>query len=120
MAIDNIAIRQRIHHFRKKKGLSQMALAERVDISPTYMSYLETGIRSMGVETLVRLANALNVSADELLIDCLSNSIKASNHEFATLISDCSEYEMHILLDVASSTKRSLRENAFYNRRGAR
>ncbi|MDD5906900.1 MAG: helix-turn-helix transcriptional regulator [Oscillospiraceae bacterium] len=61
MAIDNIAIGQRIHHFRKKKGLSQMALAERVDISPTYMSYLETGIRSMGVETLVRLANALNV-----------------------------------------------------------
>lgn len=120
MAIDNIAIGQRIHYFRKKKGLSQMALAEKIEISPTYMSYLETGMRSMGVETLIRIANALNVSADELLIDCLANSIKASNHEFATLISDCSEYEIHVLFDVASTTKQALREHAFYIRRGNR
>ena len=33
------------------------------------------------------------------------------NHELAALLSDCSEYEKKILLDVASATKKSLREN---------
>ena len=66
----------------------------------------------MSLETLVRIANALNVSTDELLIDSLENTVKVSNHEFATLLTDCSEYEKHVLFDIMHATKASMRNHA--------
>ena len=66
----------------------------------------------MSLETLVRIANALNVSTDELLMDSLENTIKVSNHEFASILSDCSEYEKHILFDIMQATKASMRRHA--------
>ncbi len=44
----------------------------------------------MSLDMFVFVANALNVSADELLQDLLGNTISVSNHEFAELVSDCS------------------------------
>ena len=66
----------------------------------------------MSVDTLVRIANALHVTADELLIDSLENTVKVSNHEFAAILIDCSEYEKQVLLDVLTGTKKSLRNRA--------
>ena len=65
----------------------------------------------MSLDTFVSIANALQVSADELLMDSIENTIKVSSHEFAAIISDCSEYERHILLEVALAVKKSIREN---------
>ena len=51
------------------------------------------------------------VSADVLLFDSLENTVSVSNHEFAAVLSDCSEYETRILLDIVRSAKKSMREN---------
>ena len=100
--------------FSKRKGVSQQALAEMANCSPTHISYCETGRRHMSVETLVRIANALHVTADELLIDSLENTVKVSNHEFSAILIDCSEYEKNVLLDVLVATKTSLRVRAVH------
>ena len=111
MTINHISLGQRIRLMRKRKGLTQLHLSELVGLSPTYISYIESGYKSMSLATFIEIANALNVTADELLIDSLENTVKVSTHELAALLSDCAEYEKKILLDVASATKKSLREN---------
>lgn len=116
MAYNRIAIGKRIQTFRKKRGLSQLALAELMDRSAVYISCIETGTRHMKVETLIAFANALQVSADELLIDCLENTVKVSNHSFATILADCSEYERRVMEDVLRATKAALRANVGYIR----
>lgn len=57
------------------------------------------------------VANELKVSADVLLFDSLENTVSVSNHEFAAVLSDCTEYETRILLDMVRSAKKSMREN---------
>ena len=116
MAISYRAIGKRIRAFRKKNGLSQIVLAEKVNRSPTYISYIESGVKCMSLETFILITNALNVSADEILVDNLVNTVKVSSHSFASVISDCDEYEQQILLDVVSATKASMREHQRFRR----
>lgn len=114
MAPNYISIGQKIKAIRKRKGFSQLTLSELINRSPTYISYIEGGIKSMSLDTFILLVNALNTTADELLMDNLENTIKVSNHEFAVFLSDCNEYEKKILFDVITATKKSIRENRHY------
>lgn len=113
MKLNYILLGERIKFFRRKKGITQQWLSEKVDISPSFMSYIETGTKCFSLETFVLIANELNVSADELLRDSLENTIKVSNHQFASVLADCTEYELRILLDVLKSTKSSMREHRY-------
>lgn len=111
MEINYILLGQRVKSIRQKKGISQLLLSEKINRSAPYISYVENGVKSMSLETLVLIANALNVSADDLLVGNLENTIKVINHEFADIVSDCSEYEKRVLLDIAKATKEALRQN---------
>lgn len=52
---------------RKERGLSQEKLARIADISYNTLIKLETeGIKNPRIETVIKLANALGVSIDEL------------------------------------------------------
>ena len=73
MAFNTEALGRRIGEIRRRRGLSQMALAEQIEKAPTFISSIETGQRGMSIETFVSIANALNVSADALLIDSIEN-----------------------------------------------
>lgn len=114
MALNFVQIGKRVGELRKRRGISQTVLAEMIDKSPTYISYIESGLKCMSLDTLVSIANALHVSADELLIDSLENTVRVSNHEFSALLADCSEYEMKVLFALAKSAKTALRENRHY------
>ena len=57
----------RIVERRKQLGYTQEELAERADLTPQFVSYAESGKRAMRPENLLKLAKALNVSADYLL-----------------------------------------------------
>jgi transcriptional regulator with XRE-family HTH domain len=67
--LDYIAIGNRIRSTRKNIGLSQEELAEECGLSVSFMGHIERGSRKMSLETLVVLCEALNVSADYLLMD---------------------------------------------------
>lgn len=110
MPLNISAFGKKIRYFRKKRGLSQSNLSEMIDKSPTYLSYVESGSRCISLDTLVDIANALNVTADTLLKDSLDNSALIMANEFSTVLGDCSEEEKKILLEVLTAVKVSMRE----------
>ncbi len=52
---------------RKGAGFSQEKLAEKADLSPNYIGYVERGDQTISVDSLSRIAAALKVSLEELL-----------------------------------------------------
>ncbi len=56
-----------IREFRQKAGLSQDALADRMDLSTPYISMLESGKRYPSIEMLIRIALALEVRPGDML-----------------------------------------------------
>ena len=59
--------RDRLARLRKERGWTQVELAERVGITQTLLSDYERGRLRLNADMLVRFANALDVTTDELL-----------------------------------------------------
>jgi len=114
MTLNIEALGKRVQVIRKRKGLSQSSLSEMIYKSPTYLSYIESGGKCMSLDTFVDLVNALNVTADDLLIDSLENITIVAGTTFASVLSDCDSYEQRVLLDLLSSAKQILRTNKEY------
>ncbi len=58
---------QRIQRTRRRRGLSQAALAAKARISREYLARLETGRQDPRASVVVKLAKALKVKVAELL-----------------------------------------------------
>lgn len=56
-----------IREFRQQAGLSQDDLADRMDLSTSYISMLESGKRYPSIEMLIRIAIALEVRPGAML-----------------------------------------------------
>lgn len=69
MEIDYKAIGKRIKITRIKKGITQEAVSDIIDITPAHMSNIETGKAKVSLPTLIEIYNALSVSVDMLLCD---------------------------------------------------
>ena len=81
------AIGRRIKAAREKKKLTQEQLAELVDLSPMHVSVIERGVKLPKLETLINIANVLDVSADVLLQDVVNNQVKLCASEASELVS---------------------------------
>lgn len=57
----------RVRELRKGLGLTQEELAERADMHWTFISGVERGLKDPRLNTIARLAAALDVTADQLL-----------------------------------------------------
>ena len=60
---------ERIRETRRSKKLTQEALAEKAEISVVYVSELERNLKTPSIDVFVKIAEALDVSADYLLRD---------------------------------------------------
>ena len=58
-----------LKRYREIRKLSQEALADAANIDRTYVSALERGRYSASIDTIEKLAFALEVAPDELLTD---------------------------------------------------
>lgn len=72
--MDLTLLGNRIRIAREKKGITQEELAERVNISPSHISVIERGVKTARIDTVARIANELDVSADYLLQDLVKRS----------------------------------------------
>lgn len=106
--MDYYAIGQRIRKIRKAHNLSQEELAERIGISTTHMSHIETGNTKLSLPVFVDLAAALEVRTDELLYDSDSAVRSASIEEIVRLLDTCTTQQVKIIEDVVKATKTSL------------
>jgi transcriptional regulator with XRE-family HTH domain len=55
-----------IKRYRSRLGFSQLTLASELDISPNFLSDIETGKKWVSPDTLARLANALHIEIYDL------------------------------------------------------
>jgi len=58
---------QNIKRIRLKKRMSQGDICRAIDMDRSYMSAIESGKKNVTLVVLEKLANALDVSVDELL-----------------------------------------------------
>lgn len=110
MGLDYQSIGIRVRRLRKAKGLTQQALAERSDQEPSNISHIERGATKLSLPTLVSIANALEVTVDELLCDSLTASGSVFEREAAQLLADCSLQELKIITETMRTLKESLRK----------
>ena len=111
MSLNYRAIGRRIMIIRKRNNISQLVFSELIDKSPTYVSYIENGKKSMSLDTFVQIANALDIPADILLAEQLTGSVMAASQEITMLLTDCSDYERMVITDTVKAMKISLRDH---------
>lgn len=91
--------------------MSQEELAERVEISVTHMSHIETGNTKLSLPVLAAIAQTLELSADELLYERPPQGRGAVMVKLASLLDDCSEKELRFLLELLQGAKTALRKH---------
>ncbi len=63
----NIQIGEQVRLAREQAKLTQEVLAEKIDVSPQYISDLERGVVGISLPTLKKLCCALGVASDQIL-----------------------------------------------------
>jgi transcriptional regulator with XRE-family HTH domain len=109
MDINYEDIGQRIKKIRIQNRMPQEKLAELAGLSTPHMSHIETGSTKLGLPTIIKIANVLAVSVDELLCDNLEKAKPIYENELARIVSDCSTNELRAIIDIAQVTKSALR-----------
>lgn len=100
-----------VREYRKKQRLTQQALAEKVGLVPSNISHIERGTTKLSIQSLIRIANALHVSAESLLCDNLEHTIQPFQQEIADIIDDCSPREIRILAEILVASKEIIRNH---------
>ncbi len=98
--MDLKVVGRRIKEARERKNLTQEELAELVDLSSTHVSVIERGLKATKIDTFVSIANALDVSADSLLVDVLDRSALSVTSELMEEISKLSLKEQRKIIKV--------------------
>lgn len=74
---------------RKQKGYTLEQLAEQLDVSTTFIGQIERARGIPSLETFVKIANALEISADRLLFGYLNEN--ASSDYFSSKVLELTE-----------------------------
>lgn len=106
--IDLKLIGSRIRAVRASKGMSQADLAVKASVSLPLISNIERGKTRMQLETFVKVAEALQVSADHLLRADVPEVKQIYQGELAEILDGCSASEMEAILNIVREVKTSM------------
>jgi transcriptional regulator with XRE-family HTH domain len=109
--VDYVKIGRRIRETRVKKGWQQSELAHRANLTASHMSHIETAQTKLALPTLVKIANALSVSVDDLLCDNLEQVKPVYDHKIAEELADCDAAELQAFLEIIQAAKKVIRKN---------
>lgn len=109
--LDYVLIGQRIRAARMKAGFQQAEVAFRAELTTSHMSHIETGQTKVALPTIVKIANVLSVSVDELIYDNLEHVKHVYDKKIAEELSDCDSAELQAVLEIITSAKRVIRKN---------
>lgn len=99
--IQNIeTIGQNIRKYRVEKKLRQEGLAEKCGLSSNYIGLLERGEKTPSLESFIRILNALEISADLVLVDVLSTGYKVKQSLLEEKLEQVSPEEREKIFDV--------------------
>ena len=103
MAINYDELGKRISYFRARKGFSQETLGEKIGVNNKHISNIEIGKSRPSLDSLIEIANALGISADDLLVDSLEHSVSTADSDLHRL--ECNEMEEKILTRTVKELK---------------
>ncbi len=107
ISVDYYQIGQQIRKYRKACGMSQEQLAERINISVTHMSHIETGNTKLSLPVFLDIAQTLEVRTDDLL--CAAKPERRElGDELTQLLDECTAQQLRIVTEVARALKTSL------------
>lgn len=97
--MDMCAVGARIRTARERAKMTQEDLAAVLDMSPTHISVIERGVKTPKLETLVNIANALQVSTDMLLQDVATYANDGIASELTIAVSKLPRKEQERILN---------------------
>lgn len=109
--IDYSQMGKRIKRYRQKAHLTQEQLADKIDIATSTIAHAESGTSKPSLPLLLKLANVLNITLDQLVCDSLPVIDSYLEKDIADLLSDCSTKEKQIIRDIITATKDTIRKH---------
>ena len=99
-------IGKRLLAYREQASLSREQLAEKAGIHPNYVGVLERGDSSATLETVGKVARALNLSFETLFANILAGKNESDGimQEFHDLILPLPNEEKHIVYNLMKGT----------------
>ena len=84
----NIQIGEQIRLAREQAKMTQEQFAERIEVSPQYISDLERGVVGISISTLKRSCVVLGTSSDQILFGITAESRNVAIEKRCTNLSD--------------------------------
>lgn len=103
-------IGQKIRKYRKALGLSQEELAEKVNISVTHMSHIETGNTKLSLPVFYDITTALGVSADSLLFDESRIDRNKITADISHSLEKCTSNELKIIDEIITASINAMKK----------
>lgn len=100
---------KRIQKYRIENGLTAEQFSEQIDLSVSMIREIERGNRLPSLGSLVKIANSLKVSADELLCDSVDKSSYIVNNEILSDLKDLSACDASLVKSVMSTMVNELK-----------
>ena len=111
MKVDKRKLGKQIKMVRTSKRMTQEELAEMIDVSPTFISLVETGTKALSLTKAIELADVLKVSMDVLFQDNRLQQEESDIAEAAFLLQGCNSYEKEVIVDTIFALKTAMREH---------
>ena len=110
MSVDYKDMGKRIREIRESKHMTQAALSELAGIEPSNLSHIERAATKVSLPTLMNIANALEVSLDELVCGSLIKSEHIAVRQLNELLSDCTPDELQAVIEMVKVIKKIMRK----------
>ena len=108
--VNYIQLGKRIKQHRLNAKFTQETLAAQIDVATSTIAHAESGTNKPSLPLLIKIANALNVTLDQLICDSLSFGDVYIEKDIAEAMSDCSTIEKKIIRDIVVATKEIFRK----------
>lgn len=99
-------IGKRIKEGRKKIGITQEKLAEKIDVSPSYISEIERGSSICSLQVLVDIAHILNLNLEYLVNDINKKNIDTS---FSEILNEIPKNYQKLYINICKNISESFK-----------
>ena len=103
MKVDYVLLGTRIKEQRQRRMLTQQQLAEKVNLTPGFISRIENGKKKPSLEVLLSICEALNITLNDLLVGNQIPQESDYNAEFTELLSHYNESERRLIFEITKA-----------------
>ena len=111
MKTDYVLIGERIKFWRQQRSLTQEQLAEKVELTPGFISLIETGKKRASLETLLSICTELEITLNELLVGNQLPQPSDYNTEFSELISKLDEADKPLMFEITKAVCKTIKKS---------